>query len=83
MAAGLPIVAARAAAVPAVVSDGEDGVLVSPDSPAELAAVLGRLLTDPEERRRLGEGGRRRVARFDAPAVARQFLEAVGLAPAP
>lgn len=81
MAAALPIVAAYAAAVPAVVSDGEDGVLVSPDSAAELASALGRLLADPEERRRLGELGRGHVARFDAPAVARQFLEAVGLSP--
>jgi glycosyltransferase involved in cell wall biosynthesis len=83
MAAGLPIVAARAAAVPDVVSDGENGVLVSPDSPAELAVVLGRLLSDADERRRLGEAGRRTVTRFDAPEVARQFLEAVGLAAAP
>jgi glycosyltransferase involved in cell wall biosynthesis len=81
MAAGLPVVAARAAAVPGVVSDGEDGILVSPDSPAELAAVLGRLLSEPAERQRLGEIGRGLVARFDAPLVAQQFLAAAGLAP--
>jgi glycosyltransferase involved in cell wall biosynthesis len=79
MAAGLPIVAARAAAVPEVVSDGESGILIAPDSPGDLAAALDRLLSDPEERRRLGEAGRQRVTRFDVSLVSRYFLDAVGL----
>ena len=82
MAAGLPIVAARAAAVPEVVIDGESGVLVDPDRPDELAAALDRLISDPGERRRLGEAGRSRVKLFDVPLVSRAFLDAVGL-PAP
>jgi glycosyltransferase involved in cell wall biosynthesis len=79
MAAGLPIVAARAAAVPEVVSDGESGILVAPDSADELATALDRLLSDPEERRRLGEAGRRQVMLFDISRVSRLFLDAVGL----
>ena len=79
MAAGLPIVAARAAAVPEVVSDGESGILVAPDSPGDLAAALDRLLSDPEERRRMGETGRRQVTLFDVSIVSRHFLDAVGL----
>jgi glycosyltransferase involved in cell wall biosynthesis len=79
MAAGLPIVAARAAAAPEVVSDGESGILVAPDSPGDLAAALDRLLSDPEERRRMGETGRRQVTLFDVSIVSRHFLDAVGL----
>jgi glycosyltransferase involved in cell wall biosynthesis len=79
MAAGLPIVAARAAAVPELVSDGESGILVAPDSPGDLAAALDRLLSDPEERRRMGETGRRQVTLFDVSIVSRHFLDAVGL----
>ena len=79
MAAGLPIVAARAAAVPEVVIDGETGILVGPDSPAELAGALDRLLSNPEERRRLGEAGRRRVTAYEVSRVSGLFLDAVGL----
>jgi len=79
MATGLPIVAARAAAVPEVVADGECGVLVEPQNVEALADALRRLMASPEERRRLGEAGRRRAERYDAQRVARRFLEAIGL----
>jgi glycosyltransferase involved in cell wall biosynthesis len=79
MAAGLPIVAARAAAVPEVVSDGECGILVAPGNSEGLAFALARLLSDPAARLRLGSAGLARVRRYDAPQVAGQFLEAVGL----
>ncbi len=80
MAAGLPVVAARAAAVPEVVADGECGTLVPPGDIAALAEVLGRMLGDPALRERLGEVGRRRAERYDAPRVAGEFLQAIGLA---
>jgi glycosyltransferase involved in cell wall biosynthesis len=79
MAAGLPIVAARAAAVPEVVADGECGILVPPGDAPELASAFERLLADSAERRHLGEAGRRRVERYDATKVAEQFLEAIGV----
>jgi glycosyltransferase involved in cell wall biosynthesis len=72
MAAGKPIVAARAAAAPEVV---EEGVLVEPDSAAALAAGLAALSEDPGRRRSLGEAGRRLVERYDAPRVAGLFLD--------
>jgi glycosyltransferase involved in cell wall biosynthesis len=78
MAAGLPIVAARAAAVPELVADGECGILVPPGDAPALAEALERLLADAKERRRLGDAGRRRVERYDAPKVAAQFLDAIG-----
>ena len=79
MAAGLPIVAARGTAVPELVVDGVCGDLVAPGDPDALAAALGRLVSDEARRRALGEAGRRRVAAYDAPAVAGRFLRAIGL----
>ncbi len=79
MAAGLPIVAARAGAVPEVLGDGECGTLVPPGNAAALAAAVEAFLEDPAIRTRSSEAGLARVRRFDAPAVAEQFLEAIGL----
>ena len=77
MAAGLPVVACRAAAVPEVVRDGETGLLVPPRSPAALAAALERMLGDEGMRKEMGMAGRTRVEALDVVPVARQFLEAL------
>ncbi len=77
MACGKPIVAARAAAVPETVSDGESGVLVGADDSEALARALTALLRDPDLRREMGEAGRRRVEQYRADRVAGLFLETV------
>ncbi len=77
MAAGLPIVAGDAAAVPEVVPDGEVGRLVPPRDEGALADALVRLLRDSGARRELGRRGRRRVRDFAWPRVAERFLDAV------
>ena len=77
MAAGLPVVACRVAAVPEVVLDGVTGVLVPPSDPEALAAAIGDLLRQPDRARALGEEGRRRVAGLTPTSVARRFLAAV------
>lgn len=57
-ASGLPIVCTRSGAMPEVVHDGENGLLVADRSPRELAGALRRLAGDPELRRRFGKAGR-------------------------
>lgn len=62
MACGVPLVATTGGALPEVVGrDGETGVLVPPGDPEALAAALGRLLADADERERIGRAGRARV----------------------
>ncbi len=78
MAAGLPVVAGDAAAVPEVVPDGETGLLVDPRDPDAVAGALLRLLSDGELRRSMARAGRERVRAYGWPAVARRFLDAVG-----
>ncbi len=67
MAAGIPIVAARAGAIPEV---APQAVLVDPDSAEALAAGIERV-------RKAAPADPAWVEQFDAPRVARLFLEAV------
>jgi glycosyltransferase involved in cell wall biosynthesis len=75
MAAGKPVVAARAGAIPEV---APHGTLVEPDSPEALAAGIEALYRSPESRSAQVQAGSRWVGQFDAPLVARRFLEAAG-----
>lgn len=74
MAAGLPVVAARAAAVPELVQDGATGRLVEPRDPAALAAALAQLLDDEPLRRSMGTAGRSRAGLRSPAEHARQLL---------
>jgi glycosyltransferase involved in cell wall biosynthesis len=74
MAAGKAIVASRAAAIPEVVPHG---LLVEPDSAEALAAAIEELYQSPAKRAELGRAGAQWVEQFDAPRVARLFVEAV------
>lgn len=64
MAAGCPVVASRIPVVSEMIQDGDNGILVEPESPEALAAGLIRLLQSPRLRRELIEGGRRTLARY-------------------
>jgi glycosyltransferase involved in cell wall biosynthesis len=72
MAQGLPVVGPREGAIPELVRDGEDGVLVPPRDPAALAAAIAALAGAPQRRSQLGESARARVReRFDTAHQAR------------
>lgn len=77
MAAELPVVACRIAAVPEVVQDGVTGVLVAPRDPGALAEGLERLIAEPARAKGLGQEGRRRALAFSPRHVAERFLSAV------
>jgi glycosyltransferase involved in cell wall biosynthesis len=78
MLAGLPVVATAVDAVPEVVRDGVGGRLVPPEDPAALADAILSLLSDPDARRRLGEGARAEAeARFGWSRVGDDYLAAV------
>jgi len=77
MAAGLPVVACRASAVPEIVEDGRTGLLVSPRSPDELARAMETLLVNEELRKDLGAAGARRVEAYDLGPVALRFCAAL------
>jgi glycosyltransferase involved in cell wall biosynthesis len=59
MAAGIPVVASRIAGIPHMVSSGESGFLIDPQSSEEIAEYLAILLGDDLLRRRMQEESRR------------------------
>jgi len=75
MAAGKPIVAARAAAIPELV---RNGILVEPENPEALAEAICRLYGDLELRRSLGSAGLVDVEQFEMNRVAARFLAEIG-----
>ena len=77
MAAGLPVVACRAAAVPEIVVDRRTGLLVTRERPDELALALETMLMDHGLRKDFADEARRRVEAYDLERVAATFLESL------
>jgi glycosyltransferase involved in cell wall biosynthesis len=63
MAAGVPIVASTAGAIPEVVGDGP-ALLVPPYDPMALAGAINRVLADPDAAAAMGAAGRERATAF-------------------
>jgi glycosyltransferase involved in cell wall biosynthesis len=61
MACGKPVIATTGGAFPEVIEHGKSGLLVPPANPVALAEAMKCLLENPEERERLGRGGRERI----------------------
>jgi glycosyltransferase involved in cell wall biosynthesis len=77
MARRLPVVASAVGGIPEVLTNGLDGLLVSPADPRALAEACIRLACSPELRTRMGEAGRATVeTRFSLDAMVRQ-VEAI------
>lgn len=71
MAAALPPVATAVGGAPDLIEDGVHGVLVQPDTPAELQAALLMLLNDAGLRAKIGQAARTQVGRaYALPVVA-------------
>jgi len=76
MEAGLPVVATRVGGIPEAVLHNQTGLLAKPESPESLAAVLGVLLGNEAERRRMGECGRQYVRQaFSVESVTKRLVD--------
>jgi glycosyltransferase involved in cell wall biosynthesis len=75
MACETPVVCTDVASMPEVVVDGETGFVVPPNDPGALRDRITWLLERPDDARRMGQAGRRRVLeRFDWHRVADRCL---------
>ena len=74
MAAGLPVAATAVGGVPELVTPARTGWLAAAGDVPGLAAVLGRLLGNPEQCRAFGRAGRTRAVRdFSLKTMARRY----------
>jgi len=64
MAAGCPVVATDIPVVSEMIQNGENGILVRREDPADLARGILRLLTSPSLRHRLVQKGQRTLRRY-------------------
>jgi glycosyltransferase involved in cell wall biosynthesis len=75
MATALPLIGTRVGGIPAIIADGETGILVPPRDPAALAEAMARLAGDDALRQRLGQAGRARVkVEFSWPVIAEKTI---------
>jgi glycosyltransferase involved in cell wall biosynthesis len=65
MAAGLPVIAADALALPHLVHHGENGYLFEPGAITTISRWIAELAADPDQRARMSEESRTIVARHD------------------
>lgn len=75
MAVGTPVVATNVGGLPEIVRHEENGLLIQPRDPSEMAAAVVRLAQDAELRTRLGENGKQTAfAQFDPVILTEQVV---------
>lgn len=72
MALERPVIASRTGGLVDLIEDGVSGLLVPPKDPEALAEAIGRIMQDPDLRKRLSLGGRTRIeTHFSTQTVAK------------
>ena len=74
MAVGTPIVASANEGYSTVVTDGKEGIMVTPRSVEELEAALRKLAEDEDLRHEMGRNGLESAKKYDWPEVAKKVL---------
>jgi glycosyltransferase involved in cell wall biosynthesis len=72
MACGCPVITSNVSSLPEVAGDA--GLLVDPESVAEIAAAMARIASEPGLRERLAKAGLRQAARFSWETCASEVL---------
>ena len=78
MALGLPVVSTNVGGIPYLIAENEEGLLVPPNNPKEMASAVLELLQKPEKAEEMVQAARKKVEAFDWEAVKYQWREALG-----
>ncbi len=74
MSCELPTIGTAAGGVAELITDGQDGLLIPPRSPAPLAAAILRLAYNPDLARKLGQAGRARIVKHFGASIGAETL---------
>lgn len=73
---GKPVIATRVGGLPDVVEEGKSGLLVSPQSPPELAAAIEKIIGAPDLAAQMGAHARHlSETRYSWPPIAGKIME--------
>ncbi|MCS6907993.1 MAG: glycosyltransferase, partial [Anaerolineales bacterium] len=75
MAAGLPVLGIHSPGISDTVCDGVSGFLVGEEDMVAYAAKMARMISDKEERRRMGEAAQKEAERFSIDQTGARMLE--------
>ena len=75
MRAGKPCIGCNAGGIPEVIQDKKTGLIVEPDSPAELAEAISLLVDNPQMRKEMGLRGRKLYEEKFSEAIFAQRIE--------
>jgi glycosyltransferase involved in cell wall biosynthesis len=79
MSCGLPVVATAVSGNVDVISSGQNGILIPPKSPKDMARAISMLLDDDKMRKELGKNARKTIEeRYTWDIVAKNFLKVYG-----
>jgi glycosyltransferase involved in cell wall biosynthesis len=74
MACGVPVIATRVGAIPEILREKIDGILITPGSTTEVCEAALKLLRDESLRKRLSDSGRRRAEEFSLERHVKQMV---------
>jgi len=74
MAAGIPVIATKVGALPEIIQSGQNGILVQPKNPQQIAGAITKLLNNEDLRKDLAEQGRKTVIeKFNLEKMIKQY----------
>ena len=76
--AGCAVVATNVDGIPELLEQGQAGILVEPNNPRQLAAVLRDLVSNPDELQFWRSSSQKHIGRLSVSRVAREVLEVYG-----
>jgi glycosyltransferase involved in cell wall biosynthesis len=68
-----PVIATNIGGPSEIITDGQDGILIEPNKPAQLAETILQMLDNPDRRQKIGNAARKTIEeRYDNKKIVKQ-----------